>query len=131
MPKTSDREAGSAVLRLDDRRELVMRQEALPLAQALNSQGVRRDVDEHGSQVDPGDQAALDRGPHGDAQVGIDFGVDWLAELLLEEAMDHGRAAGSADEDHAVDLLGGELGVGERSSTQTRVLFSRGSMSGS
>ena len=53
-------------------------------------------------------------GAHGHAQVGVHLGVDRLAELLLEQLVHQRRAAGPADQDHLVDLVGVELGVGQR-----------------
>ena len=67
-----------------------------------------------GPTFDSGDQASLNGGAHGDAEIGIHFVVDRLAELLLEQLADHGGAAGAADEDHFVDLRRVEFGVGNR-----------------
>ena len=44
-----------------------------------------------GPDVDSRDQAALDGGAHGHAQIGVHLGVDGLAELLLEQLAYHGR----------------------------------------
>ena len=67
-----------------------------------------------GADLHPGDQAPLDGRPHRDGQVGLDLGVDRTAQPLLEQAMDQRRAGRAADQDHLVDLVRLQLGVGER-----------------
>ena len=80
----------------------------------------------------PGDQAPLDGRPHRHGQVGLDLGVDRPAQPLLEQAVDQRGPGRPADQDHLVDLVGLELGVGQSAwSRQASVLASRGSISSS
>ena len=91
----------------------VDRGEAVELAEGLDAQGVRGDVDQDRPDVHPGDQAPLDGRPHRHGQVGLDLGVDRPAQPLLEQAVDQGGPGRPADQDHLVDLLGLEVGVGQ------------------
>ena len=85
----------------------------MELAQGLDAQGVRGDVDQDRADVDAGDQPPLDGRAHGHGQVGLDLGVDRPAQPLLEQLVDQRGAGRAADQDHLVDLVGLELGVGQ------------------
>ena len=74
---------------------------------------MRRDVDEHRSDFEAGDQPRLHGRSHGDAEVRVHLAVSGLAELLLEEVSDERRPRRAADEDDAIDLGRLQLGVGE------------------
>ena len=85
----------------------------MQLAQGLDSQGMRRDVDEDRADLDTGDQPPLDGRPHGHGQVGLDLGVHGPAQPLFEELVDQRGAGRPADQDDLVDLVGLQLGVGQ------------------
>ena len=85
----------------------------MQLAQRTDAEGVRRDVDQDRPDVDAGDQPALDGGPHGDGQVGLDLAVDRAPQPLLEQLVHQRRAGRPAHQDDLVDLVGLHLGVGE------------------
>ena len=44
----------------------------------------------------------------------LDLGMDRLAQLFLQHLVHQRCSAGSAHKHHAVDLLGGQIGVRER-----------------
>ena len=54
--------------------------------EALDAQRMRRDVHQHGADVVAGDDGRLDAGPHGHAQVGIDFLMRRLPEPFFQHA---------------------------------------------
>ena len=66
---------GQRRIAMDHRREAVFGNHAMQFAQGRNAQGVRRDVDQDRPDVNAVDQAALHGRAHGDAQVGIDLGM--------------------------------------------------------
>ena len=114
VEKISVREAGSGVLRSMIGAKWWTDGTPLSVAQGLDAERVRGDVDEHRADVDARDQAALDGRPHRHGQVGLDLGVDRPAEPLLQQAVDQRRPRRAADQDHLVDLVRLEPGVVER-----------------
>ena len=75
----------------------------------------RRDVEQHDVLDLALEHAGLERGADRDDLVGVDGHVRVLAAGQPAHELLHGRDAGrAADEDHLVDVVGGQLGVGQR-----------------
>ena len=95
----------------DDRREKMVCRESSNVAECLDAQRVRRDVDEYRADVDAGDQTALDRRAHCHREIGFDLRMHGATQSRREEAMHHRRAGGPANEQHLVNLVGADLRV--------------------
>ena len=107
VENVSVRRAGIVVLR-----SITLRHHA---AQRLEAERQRRDVEQDDVLDLALEHARLERGADRHDLVGVDRHVRVLAAgQPAHELLDRGDARRAADEDHLVDVVGGQLGVGQR-----------------
>ena len=114
---------GVDLLLLGRDRGVLLDQHVHHLAQGLDAERERRDVEEQHVLHIPRQHGGLDGGAHRDGFVGVDVATRFRAEEGVDLLLHQRHAGLAADQDHLVDVAHGEAGVGERDTARAHGAF--------